>query len=232
MNGPTPLNADEFVGEALARNLDRALGRQPDGSLCGGLHSAAVVDLPVGARLCRIGNSALPARMNIASPWWVTEDTFVTFLKTSLAADRDLRELIRDSLALSTDFMTPNAKADEIRARYGDEGLRSLANAASIMPWNRVFTVEVTAPVRAFRGVGRDVPDTADDTSLAEARTWRAASDVDQLVIPGLMNVDDRGLSAMGRQALHFRRSHSLTHWREWILDDLEKAGANSPPAL
>ena len=157
--GAVALNASEFEGEALARNLDRALGRQADGGFWGGLLNAALIDLPVGARLCRIGNSALPARMNLASPWWVRETVFIDFLSASLSSSRDLRELLRDSLALGADFMTSNAKADEIRARFGDDGLQSLKNAASIEPWNRVFTVEVTALVRAFSGVGRDVPD-------------------------------------------------------------------------
>lgn len=223
------LNASEFEGEAGTRNLDRALGRQADGSVSGGLLAAERVELSVGARLCRIAHSSLPARMNLSSPWWVREAVFVAFLKRALALERDLRELIRDSLALATDFMIANAKADEIRARYGDAGLASLKNAATITPWDRVFTVEVTAPIRAFSGIGRDVKDSGGETSLGIARTWSAAGDVVQLVIPGLVNPDDRGLSEMGRAALHFRRSHSLSHWREWVLDDLARDPSTPP---
>jgi hypothetical protein len=216
------MNAAEFAGAALDANLGRALGRQADGTFKGGLVSATVVELPIGTRLCRIANSSLPARMNLSSVWWVREADFVSFLRASLAQDRDLLETIRDSLALATDFAITNERADEIRAKYGDAPLGSLKNAAGVRPWDRVFTVEVTGDLLAFSGLGRDVADTSRDNPLGMIRTWRAAADIAQLVIPGLLDPEHRGLSPMGRAALHFRRSHGLQHWREWTLPDLE----------
>ncbi len=216
------LNGQEFVGDLLEANLGRALGRQADGTLKGGLVSVTLIELPVGTRLCRIANSSLPARMNLSSVWWVREADFVSFLRVSLAEDRDLLGTLRDSLALSTDFAISNDRADEIRAKYGDDALGSLKNASGIQPWDRVFTVEVTSNLLAFSGVGRDVADTSPDNPLGMIRTWRAATDVSQLVIPGLLDPAHRGLSPMGRAALHFRRSHSLRHWREWTLPDLD----------
>jgi hypothetical protein len=216
------MNGAEFAGAALEANLGRALGRQADGSFKGGLISASVVELSIGTRLCRIANSSLPARMNLSSVWWVRETDFVSFLGASLAEDRDLLETIRNSLALATDFAISNERADEIRVKYGDDALGSLKNAAGVRPWDRVFTVEVTGDLLAFSGLGRDVADTSPDNPLGMIRTWRAAADIAQLVIPGLLDPTHRGLSAMGRTALHFRRSHSLQHWREWTLPDLE----------
>jgi hypothetical protein len=216
------INEGEFVGAALAANLGRALGQQADGSLKGGLISATVIELPIGTRLCRIANSSLPARMNLSSMWWVREGDFVSFLRASLAEDRDLLDMIRDSLALSTDFAIPNERADEIRAKYGDDALGHLKNSGGIRPWDRVFTVEVTDDLLAFSGIGRDVVDTSTDSPLGMLRTWKAASAISQLVIPGLLDTTHRGLSALGKAALHFRRSHSLSHWRERTLPDLD----------
>jgi hypothetical protein len=215
------LNGQEFVGEAMAANLGRALGRQADGTVKGGLVSATVIGLAVGTRLCRIANSSLPARMNLSSMWWVREVDFVSFLRSSLAEDRGLLEMIRDSLALSADFAISNDRADEIRAKYGDDALGDLKNSGGIQPWDRVFTVEVTGDLLAFSGVGRDVADTSPENPLGMVRTWRAAGGISQLVIPGLLDPTHRGLSEMGKAALHFRRSHSLRHWQEWTLPDL-----------
>jgi hypothetical protein len=217
------MNGEEFVGAALEANLRRALGHQADGTFRGGLVSATVIELAVGARLCRIANSSLPARMNLSSVWWVREADFVSFLRASLAEDRDLLDTIRDSLALSADFAISNDRADEIRAKYGDDALGDLKNSSGIRPWDRVFTVEVTDALLAFSGIGRDVADISPDNPLGMVRTWRAASDITQLVIPGLLDPTHRGLSELGRAALHFRRSHSLEHWREWTLPDLDR---------
>jgi hypothetical protein len=216
------MNQEEFVGATLAANLSRALGRQSDGSLKGGLTSATVIKLPIGTRLCRIANSSLPARMNLSSMWWVREVDFVSFLRASRAEDRDLLDTIRNSLALSTDFAISNERADEIRAKYGDDALGDLKNSGGIRPWDRVFTVEVIGDLLAFSGIGRDVADTSTDSPLGTLRTWKAASAISQLIIPGLLDPAHRGLSAMGKVALHFRRSQSLSHWRDWTLPDLD----------
>ena len=214
------LNWREFTDAALRKNLNAVLGRQADGGHKGGLVSADVVELAVGARLCRIAYSSLPARMNISRAWWVDEEVFTRFLRASLAGNRDLLDLIRDSLALSADFLISNERADQIRARYGDDALHTLKNFASITPLDRVFTVEVTAPLLAFSGVGRDARDSSPDNPLGAVRTWRAAADMLQLFVPGLLDPDSGGLSDIGKAALHFRRSHSLQHWQEWTLDD------------
>lgn len=221
MSSTGQANWHEFTEKAFELNLGRALGLQADGTFKGGLIAATVIELPVGIRLCRIANTSLPARMNLSSPWWVREEVFVSFLRSSLALEKDVIDVIRDSLALSDDFMTTNERADAIRARYGDDALQTYKNFASIEPWDRVFTAEVTAVLCAFTGIGRDVTDTLPGSPLGTARTWRAAKDVAQLFIPGLLDPSDRGLSETGKAALHFRRSLSLAHWREWILDDL-----------
>jgi hypothetical protein len=124
---------------------------------------------------------------------------------------------------LSTDFLISNERADQIRGKYGDEALNSLKNFAAITPLDRVFTVEVTLPLFAFSGIGRDVTDSKFDAPLGPVRTWRAAREVVQLFIPGLLDSDGGGLSESGKATVHFRRSHSLQHWREWILDDLAR---------
>lgn len=222
------LNWREFTDVALRKNLNTVLGLQTDGNHKGGLVSVDVVELAVGARLCRIANSSLPARMNISRAWWVGEDVFTGFLRASRVRNRDLLDMIRDSLALSADFLISNEHADLIRARYGDDALHTLKNSATIDPLDRVFTVEVTAPLLAFSGVGRDVMDSSPDNPLGVVRTWRAAANVLQLFVPGLLDTNSGGLSDIGKAALHFRRSHSLQHWQEWTLDDFARENART----
>jgi hypothetical protein len=211
---PMHVNHAEFEAAAFQLNRDRAIGRQPDGSASGGMITAAIVEVPTGASLCRITHSALPAELSLTSPWWAYKTDFELILSRSLSIPSDFRELLRNSLALAGDYTIPDQHADEIRAKYGREALRTLKNFADIRPYDRIFEIEVTADLLAFTGIGRDVTDTRPDSALGILRTWTAAADIRQLFIPGLRDADG-GLSNVGRAGMHYRRSLNLAHWIE-----------------
>jgi hypothetical protein len=215
----SPINRAEFVPPAFEVNLGRAIGQQVDGTFSGGMLSAAVTEIPPGACLCRITHSALPAEVNLTSPWWAYKADFLLILSRTLPTSADFRDILRDSLALADDYTIPNDRADLIRAKYGRDALARLKNFASIKPYDRIFEVETLAPILAFTGIGRDVTDTRLDSPLGVFRTWTAATDIKQLFIPGLQDADRR-LTPVARAGMHYRRSLNLAHWIERQIDE------------
>lgn len=214
----THANRAEFEGAAFEINLGRAIGRQADGTFSGGMVSATVVEIPVGSSLCRITHSALPAEVNLTSPWWANKADFALILARALLKSADLREILRDSLALADAYTIPNDRADMIRAKYGRDALGTLKNFASIRPYDRIFEIETLSPLLAFTGIGRDVIDTHPNSVLGTLKTWTASTDIKQLFIPGFQDAE-RHLSAVGRAGMHFRRSLSLVHWIDRQID-------------
>ena len=208
----TPVNQSEFEDALFQVNLGRAIGLQADGTIGGGMVTATVAEVPAGSNLCRITHSALPAEVSLTSPWWAYKADFALILTRALSSSVDFRDVLRDSLALAEDYTIPNDRADMIRSKYGRDALTTLKNFAGIRPYDRIFEIEVTAPILAFTGVGRDVTDTTPDSALGTLKTWTAAADIRQLFIPGLQD-KDRRLSAVGRAGMHYRRSLSLARW-------------------
>jgi hypothetical protein len=204
----------EFAAPAFQLNLSRAIGLQPDGSVSGGMVSATVVEIAAGARLCRVTHSALPAEVNLTSPWWAYTTDFERILSRLHPISADFRELLRNSFALSGDYAVRNGRADEIRVKYGRDALSTLRNFADIRPYDRIFEIEATADLLAFAGTGRDVTDSRPDDASGILRTWTAATDIRQLFVPGLQDAEHR-LSDVGRAGMHYRRSLNLAHWIE-----------------
>jgi hypothetical protein len=213
-----PINRAEFENSAFEVNLGRAIGLQADGTFGGGMVSATVAEVPVGSGLCRITHSALPAEVNLTSPWWAYKADFELILLRALSGSADFRDVLRESLALASDYTIPNDRADLIRAKYGRDALVTLRNFAGIRPYDRIFEIETVSPLLAFTGIGRDVVDAEPDSALGALKTWTAATDIRQLFIPGLRNADGR-LSAVGRAGMHYRRSLNLGHWIDRHID-------------
>src|SRR5665213_2498425 len=115
----THVNCIEFEDAAFEVNLGRAIGLQADGTFSGGMVSVTVSEVPVGANLCRITHSALPAEVSLTSPWWAYKADFALILSRALATSADFRDILHDSLALASDYTIPDDRADMIRARYG-----------------------------------------------------------------------------------------------------------------
>jgi len=214
----THVNRAEFEDAAFEVNLGRAIGLQADGTFSGGMVSATVSEVPVGSNLCRITHSALPAEVSLTSPWWTYKADFALILSRALSTSADFRDVLQDSLALSTDYTIPNDRADMIRAKYGRDALVTLKNFAGIRPYDRIFEIETLSPLLTFTGIGRDVVDTNSDSALGTLKTWIAATDIKQLFIPGLQGADRR-LSAVGHAGMHYRRSLNLGHWIDRQID-------------
>jgi hypothetical protein len=214
----TYINQAEFTGAAFKVNLDQASGLRPDGTFGGGMISATVTEVPAGSRLCRITHSALPAEVSLTSPWWAYKEDLALILSGALSNSADFREVLRDSLALGSDYIIPNDRADMIREKYGRGALVALKNFAGIRPYDRIFEIETLSPLLAFTGIGREVVDTRPDSALGTLKTWKAATDITQLFIPGLQD-GDRRLSAVGRAGMHYRRSLNLSHWIDRQID-------------
>jgi len=214
----THINRAEFEDAAFEVNLGRAIGLQADGTFSGGLVSATVAEVPVGSGLCRITHSALPAEVSLTSPWWAYKADFELILLRALSGSADFRDVLRESLALASDYTIPNDRADLIRAKYDRDALATLKNFAGIRPYDRIFEIETLSPLLAFTGIGRDVVDTHPNSALGALKTWTAATDIRQFFIPGLRNADGR-LSAVGRAGMHYRRSLNLGHWIDRHID-------------
>ncbi|HUB11337.1 MAG TPA: hypothetical protein VMB34_05215 [Acetobacteraceae bacterium] len=216
-----PANDVEFESAAYEMNLAQAAGRQGGGPAIGGMISPEVVEVPAGSLLCRITHSALPAEVNLASPWWAQKADFTCLLGVTTPYSADFRDTLRDSLALSSDFVVSDDKADQIRAKFGRDALATLKNFSNITPYDRIFETEVTSNLLAFSGIGQDVTDTCSQGAFGILRTWKASATIKQLYIPGLRDSDGR-LSRIGRTAMHFRRSSNLVHWIERELATLD----------
>ena len=214
----THVNRAELEDAAFEVNLGRAIGLQADGTFNGGMVSATVAEVPVGSSLCRITHSALPAEVSLTSPWWAYMADFELILSRALSTSADFRDVLRDSLALASDYTIPSDRADMIRAKYGRDALVTLKNFAGIRPYDRIFEIETLSPLLAFTGIGRDVVDTHPDSALGTLKTWTAAADIKQLFIPGLQDADRR-LSAVGRAGMRYRRSLNLGHWIDRQID-------------
>jgi hypothetical protein len=226
----THANRAEFEDAAFEVNLGRAIGLQADGTFSGGMVCATVTEVPIGSSLCRITHSALPAELNLTSPWWAYKADFALILSRALPTSAEFRGVLRDSLALASDYTTPNDRADTIRAKYGRDALGTLKNFAGIRPYDRIFEIETLSPLLAFTGIGRDVSDVHLDSALGTLKTWKAATDIKQLFIPGLQDTN-RHLSAAGRAGMHYRRSLSLVHWIDRQIDASGGAAAAQTPA-
>ena len=142
----TPINQAEFEDGAFELNLGRAIGLQADGVFSGGMVSATVAEVPAGSSLCRITHSALPAEVSLTSPWWAYKADFALILSRALSTSADFRDVLRDSLALASDYTIPNDRADIIRAKYGRDALVTLKNFAGIRPYDRIFEIETLSP--------------------------------------------------------------------------------------
>lgn len=212
------VNRAEFEDAAFEVNLSRAIGLQADGTFSGGMNSATVAEIPAGSSLCRITHSALPAEVSLTSPWWSYKADFTLILSRALSTSADFRAVLRDSLALASDYTISNDRADMIRAKYGRDALVTLKNFARIQPYDRIFEIETLSPLLAFTGIGRDIVDTQLDSALGTLKTWTAAADIKQLFIPGLQDTNPR-LSAVGRAGMHYRRSLTLAHWIDRQID-------------
>jgi hypothetical protein len=226
----THANRAEFEDAAFDVNLGRAIGLQADGTFSGGMVHATVTEISAGSNLCRITHSALPAEVNLTSPWWAYKADFALILSRALSRPADFREVLRDSLALASDYTISNDRADTIRAKYDRDALGTLKNFADIRPYDRIFEIETLSPLLAFTGIGRDVIDTHPDGTPGALKTWTAATDLKQLFIPGLKDANGR-LSAVGRAGMHFRRSLSLVHWIDRQIDAPGGTAAAPTPA-
>jgi hypothetical protein len=225
----THANRAEFENAAFEVNLGRAIGLQAGGTFSGGMVSATVAEVPVGSSLCRITHSALPAEVSLTSPWWAYKADFALILSKALSTTADFRDVLRDSLALASDYTIPNDRADMIRAKYGRDALITLKNFSGVRPYDRIFEIETLSPLLAFTGIGRDVVDAHPDSAFGTLKTWLAATDIRQLFIPGLQDTD-RHLSAVGRASMHYRRSLNLSHWIDRQIDAVDGTAAAPTP--
>jgi|GEM_PF-2207476 len=216
---PRPANWGAFQGAALEANRREALGYQADGSIAGGMMTATVTEIPVGVWLSRIAHTGTPVQVTLSAPWWTYLGEFSAAVRDPLGAAAAVSHLARNQLALSSDYIYPREATDELRASFGLDPLASLHNDAERKPYDRIYIVEATRTLLAFRGKGRPVADRPRLDSDREGPTWNAGRDIDQLFIPGLRDPGAK-LSAIGRSALHFHRSMSVAGWLERLALD------------
>jgi len=70
----------------------------------GGMTSITEDKIRAGERIYRVGHSNLPMTINMSSPWWMREETFLYIMGVAERAGSDPNELYRMKCAVSYDF--------------------------------------------------------------------------------------------------------------------------------
>lgn len=163
-----PCNDAEFSGTARSRNHDFARGWSPGGGLPrGGITWPSEVKIAKGTVLVRIGHSRddrgnpIPDWINLTSPWWMTDSTFLDIVGRGEDAGTDMQQMFRMKLALTPDFGVSDT----------------------------LFWVVTRESLRAWNGRARPVMEDPDPTvRAAQGRplAWLGGYEVAQNFIPGL----------------------------------------------
>ncbi|MGX9962712.1 hypothetical protein ACVFYP_05280 [Roseomonas sp. F4] len=161
-------NAAAFAGAARDANRDYARGWSArDGRFIGGITYPEENKLPAGRVLVRIGHSRdqtgkpIPDWVNLTSPWWMTDATFLDILGRGEDAGTAMDQMFRMKLALTPDFGVCDT----------------------------LFWVVTRQPLRAWAGRARPVmedPDPVVREAQGRPLAWMGGWEVVQNFIPGL----------------------------------------------
>jgi hypothetical protein len=161
-------NDAEFGGAGRERSRDYARGWSPrDKRFIGGITWPEETKIRKGTVLVRIGHSRdasgnpIPDWINLTSPWWMTDATFLDIVGRGEDAGTPMDQLFRMKLALTPDFGVSDT----------------------------LFWVVTRQPLRAWHGRARPVmedPDPAVRVKLDRPLAWLGGYEVGQNFIPGL----------------------------------------------
>lgn len=188
-------NDSEFIGAARQRNLDFATGWNAAGSAKrGGISAPMEVKIPKGRVLVRIGHSrdesgaAMPDWINLTSPWWMTDATFLEIAGRAESAATPIAHMVRMKLALTPDFGVCDT----------------------------LFWAVTTQPLRAWHGRGNPVledPDPAVRAAKGRPLGWWGGHEVGQNFIPGLRDWAANRPSAAALTGLAILPKMPLSAW-------------------
>jgi len=188
-------NDSEFIGTARGRNLDFAKGWNAAGNAKrGGISSPQEVKIPKGRVLIRIGHSRdesgakMPDWVNLTSPWWMTDATFLEIAGRSEDAGTPIAQMVRMKLALTPDFGVCDT----------------------------LFWVVTKQPLRAWHGRGNPVledPDPKVRAAKGRPLGWWGGYEVGQNFIPGLRDWAANRPSAAAIDGLAVLPKMPLSAW-------------------